>query len=299
MPCPNQTWIRVLQILSKTTEDFLKASSTPGLYRIMFAKITTQALRAIPFVTVLASMVATGCGGSSSSLSLDSGSVRSEVARSLQGGFIAHGTTSDTGQGGGATRSSGAQFDDFLGVWTKENGDGRDLFTDEACTQPAGRIEDSVSFDPEKNGTVVTSNVEITGGPLAGYSRNTTMVYRDGETLVSGNGRTPENGDYTLEGKWVSGGDSSFTMTTRKSGEEARAYSVLHRQDGTSRVVFDGKEWYRFTLNYQADDSGTGTVTGNSELLPAEVAWDTAGTGKITFKDGSVREFSGFSFDTE
>ncbi len=270
-----------------------------GLYRIMFAKKISPALRAITFVTTFTSMLAAGCGGSSSSLSLDSGTVRSQVARSLQGGFSAHGTTSDTGQGGGTTRSNGATFDVFLGVWTKENGDGRDLFVDEACTQPAGRIQDSVTIDPENNGTKVQSTVEITGGPLAGYTRNTTMIFRDGETLVSGTGKSPENGDYTLEGKWIAGGDSSFTMTTRKSGEEARAYSVLHRPDGTSRVVFDGNQWHRFTLNYQADNSGTGAVTGNSELLPADVVWDATGTGRITFKDGSVREFSGFSFDAE
>jgi hypothetical protein len=50
-------------------------------------------------------------------------------------------------------------------------------------------------------------------------------------------------------------------------------------------------------LNYNADQSGTGTVTGDdTSVLPATIVWDANGSGTITFKDGSTETFENFQF---
>jgi len=72
---------------------------------------------------------------------------------------------------------------------------------------------------------------------------------------------------------------------------------VVYRADGTAQVTFDNQQWHRYTLDFNGDGSGTGTVSGNSDLLPATVAWDRTGTGTVTYKDGSVRNFENFRFD--
>jgi len=50
-------------------------------------------------------------------------------------------------------------------------------------------------------------------------------------------------------------------------------------------------------LEYRADRSGTGTVTGDDILLPATITWDADGNGSITFADQVKVSFTGFDFN--
>ncbi|MFM7188350.1 MAG: hypothetical protein ACKO14_11100, partial [Armatimonadota bacterium] len=60
---------------------------------------------------------------------------------------------------------------------------------------------------------------------------------------------------------------------------------------------FTDENALEFTLNFNADQSGKGTITGDDKtLLPADIVWDASGTGTITFKDGSTATFDNFQF---
>jgi hypothetical protein len=76
-----------------------------------------------------------------------------------------------------------------------------------------------------------------------------------------------------------------------------RRYECYYNKDGTSKVMFTDENGLEFTLNYNADQSGSGMVTGSdTTVLPATIVWDELGSGTITFRDGSKETFENFQF---
>ena len=100
----------------------------------------------------------------------------------------------------------------------------------------------------------------------------------------------------TLTGRWDSTGGGYKTYEKDFEGNVKR-YESTYRNDGTSRLVFTDENGLEFTLDFIADQSGTGTITGkDTTLLPATIVWDERGSGTITFKDGSTETFVDFQF---
>ena len=243
---------------------------------------------------VAAALLSVGCGGSSTTIA--PGDLRSRVAQSLEEGFSAYNNANGAGDQDPSTRSGEAVYDPFLELWAKPVDNGFDYFTDEACTNPGGSSRYTIETDA--NGNVLSRTEQtVTAGPMAPLQ--STTVYRTGENgiTVEMTGTSPERGNYSLTGNWNIDGDSMFEVSTQKEGEAPRKYAVLTRQNGTSKVTFDNPQWHQFTLDFNADGSGSGTVTGSSDLLPANVVWNSDGDGTVTYKDGSTRTFDNFRFD--
>lgn len=258
-----------------------------------FSNITLAAAA----LALLAPVLATGCGGGSSAPAVDRSTVRTRVEKSLQEGFSTHALSFGTGDFDPSSRFGEPIYDDYLELWTQFTEDGADYFTDEACTDPAGSLRMTFQGDMENLTFEVSSTQIVTKGPRAGTNVTTEMRVDNDSIVVNGSGTTPDTGTFTLSGNWNQSGQGTFTLTSQKAGEEARTYKVVYRADGTAQLTFDNSNWHRYTLDFNADGSGTGTVTGNSDLLPATVVWDSTGTGTVTYKDGSVRNFENFRFD--
>jgi len=260
-------------------------------------KFVSVAARGSVAFGLIAGLVASGCGGGSSTPSVDRGIVRSRVETSLEEGFSTHAATSDLDDFDLSTRFGEPVYDPFLALWTKFSEEGADYFTDEACTDPAGTLRFTLDIDLEGETFAATMTQQVTKGPQAGTNVTTDIAVTNSGVTIDGSGTTPEMGTFTMTGSLDANGAGTITATSKKGEEAARTYKVTYRADGTSQLLFDNAQWHRYMLEFNADGSGTGTITGTSDLFPANVVWDKTGTGKVTYKDGSVREFTNFRFD--
>ena len=92
-------------------------------------------------------------------------------------------------------------------------------------------------------------------------------------------------------------GVGEYNLVVVDSQGVSRSYLATFAADGTSRVTYDSQSEFQYTLEYRADRSGTGTVTGDDILLPATITWDADGNGSITFADQVKVSFTGFDFN--
>lgn len=244
----------------------------------------------------LCALVAAGCGGSSAP-TVDRATVRTRVETSLEEGFSSHEMAFGTGDSDPSTRFGEPVYDPYLELWSQFTEDGADYFTDEACTDPAGTLRITFDGDPESGSFSIVSTQTVDKGPRAGTRFESEVGFGENGLTVTGSGTAPETGPFTLSGTWQLDGSGNLVLKSQKPGEEQRTYRIVTRADGTSQVTFDNAQWHKYTLDFNADGSGSGTVTGSSDLLPASVVWNSDGDGTVTYKDGSTRTFDNFRFD--
>ena len=237
-----------------------------------------------------------GCGGSSTP-NVDPGTVRSRVEQSLEEGFSSHQLAIGTNDPTRSNRSGEPIYDPFVELWIRFTDDGADFFTDQACTDAAGSMRITIEGNPESEPFIIRSTQTVDKGPRAGSRFDFEMRSENNVITISGTGTSPDSGPFTMSGTWNSNGEGSFVCSSQKPGEAQRTYRIVTRADGTSQVTFDNAQWHKYTLDFNADGSGSGTVTGSSDLLPASVVWNSDGDGTVTYKDGSTRTFDNFRFD--
>ncbi len=174
---------------------------------------------------------------------------------------------------------------------------GEDFFVDEALTTPAGKLRSSLSVS-ESGSATKGQTVEITAGPMKGYTETLSLFADESGLRYNVIGTDPVVGPFTMTGTYntVTG-----IITVRNGFRDAqgntRFYDVVSPGDGSYKVRYNNDLLFNFELSYTVEGAGTGTVTGSSELLPATITWDQKGSGTITFKDGSTQSFTDFSFD--
>jgi len=260
------------------------------------------------FVVAIAAM---GCGGSGEGggPSLSGSALKTEIAKSVQGGFV----TQTTGNAQSKAKTPppttaraedpAPYFDDAYQVWGKpitptatEAGtvSGADFFVDEALTQPAGELRKTTLLAGGNLTFKVTVNV--TAGPNAGLQNQITTSYIGGVFQWTYSGKNPDGSSYDAQGNY-NGETVAYRFTETDTAGVTREYVAQYNADGTSVISSDSPRGFRYTLNFAADQSGTGSVTGNDALLPAQITWDTAGSGKITFADQSEVPFTNFEFN--
>jgi len=164
---------------------------------------------------------------------------------------------------------------------------------------PAGYSRYDRNYAEESGELKASSSFSITKGPKAGAVGTglTELVYTP-EFLYTFSfvGDVPGVYTYSTTGRWDSNGGGYKSYSKDQNGVVQR-YECSYNNDGTSRLVFTDENNLEFTLNYNADQSGTGTVTGDdTSVLPATIMWDVSGSGTITFKDGSTETFENFQF---
>jgi hypothetical protein len=261
--------------------------------------ITTVRSRAVfASFSLFAAAVTIGCGGTSSALVTQDGALlKADIAASVEQGFSAGESVSRSGggSGGGSLAPEDVYFDDFFGLYANPVEGGLDYFLDEALTQPAGQER---TTDSGVNGSDFsqTSTTQITAGPRAGYQSTSTFSFSSSRLDLSVTGTDPETGSFETTG-FFEGGAGEFSARYTDEQGVSRIYAVRFDESGAYQVTFNTGASYVYTLNFLSDDSGTGTVTGSNDLLPAQIVWNTEGDGQMTFADGSVLEIRGFDFE--
>jgi len=251
-----------------------------------------------PFSALLACVVAglstipAGCGGGGQA-TLGPSTLRSQTADSLEKAFVVQRRSALPDDG---TTRGGAIYDPFLELWGKPVADGVDYFTDEACTDAAGQARFVVDANVETFTVKTDITTAIDKGPWATHRSTAHFELSPTSLYFLEQGTNPELGTYSLYAGTVSTG-IAFTVESTLPGAAKRVYKVLVFTDGRSQVVFDNENGHRYTLDFAANGSGTGTVTGSHPLLPANVTWDEHGTGKIVFQDGSELPFTHWRFN--
>ena len=275
-------------------------------------KISMYAFCAVA-IAACAPLVLTGCGGGTMPLTNGGGgnnggganrSVKDEVIAAVQTGF----STYKTGKSSGRKRTTRGEdpnptlaFDAFYELWYLKSADGEAVtyFEDEACTLPAGYSRYDHNYAENGGEFKASSSFSITKGPKAGATGTglTELVYTP-EFLYTFSlvGDVPGYYSYSTTARWDSNGGGYKSYRKDQTGV-VRRYEASYNNDGTSRLLFTDENGLEFTLNYNADQSGTGTVTGkDTTVLPATIVWDANGSGTITFKDGSTETFVDFQF---
>ena len=272
-------------------------------------KISMYAFCAVA-IGVCAPLVLTGCGGGTMPFNNGGGvnrSVKDDVIKAVQTGF----STYKTGKGSGRKRTTRNEdptpkvvYDDFYELWarmTPEENYTRliEYFEDEACTLPAGESRYDKVYADNGGEFKATGFIKIDAGPKKGTNGTSEveLVYTP-EFLYTFSfiQDIPGFSSSSITGRWDSNGGGYKSYSKDQNGVVQR-YEASYNNDGTSRLVFTDENNLEFTLNFNADQSGTGTVTGDdTTVLPATIVWDETGSGTITFKDGSKETFEDFQF---
>lgn len=247
-----------------------------------------------------------GCGGGGSVASPSAGTrvTKQEIVTAVEQGFA---SKQQGAASAGTVRITRAErpafYDAFHQVWSVSLVDeasgsfGEDYFVDEALTIPAGKARSF--FTTGDDGSVIRGQtVEVTAGPLKGYTATTNATGDSGGLRYDFQGVHPLYGPFKTTGVYVAA-TNLYTLQNRFGDAQgnARFYDIEYTGDGGSKVRYNSDTLFNFELNYTSTGAGTGTVTGSSELLPATITWDQQGSGTITFKDGSTQRFTDFRFD--
>jgi hypothetical protein len=248
-------------------------------------------------LSLIAALATFGCGSSTSALvNQDAALLKASIAESVQQGFSAGSSVARTaGGGGGSLSEESAYFDEFFGLYAMPIADGIDYFLDEARTQPAGQ-ERTTQTVGEAGSFSQTTVLQITGGPRAGYQSTGSLAIDGSRVDLSLIGTDPASGSFETIGFFEGGAGEFSARYTDEQGQQ-RTFAVRFEESGAYEVASNTGANYLYTLSFAADDSGTGTVTGSNDLLPAQIVWNTEGDGQMTFADGSVLEIRGFDFE--
>jgi hypothetical protein len=244
----------------------------------------------------LALLLTTGCGGSgAASTPLSSTAFKESVMSSLEQGFQAKSGSSQAGQSSRQSRvSENVYFDEYYELWAEQGAGVINYFVDEALTQPAG--QQTYSFGTSETGVLTKkSSLEITAGKFKGLTQILQIVVEAESFNFIYSGNNPDTGEYSAIGSYKNGTSQTNVKYKDENGKD-RTYSVVSNPDGTSRVEFNTGSNFVYALNYASDGSGTGTVTGTNELLPATITWNTSGDGQVTFADATLVSFTDFNF---
>ena len=278
-------------------------------------KLTSTGICAA-LIAMCAPVILTGCGGGTMPFSNGGGngggggnvnrSVREQVIDAVETGFSTYKSGKNSGRarkGRSEDPTSPVTYDYYYELWARLSPGGWnvDYFEDEACTKPAGYARFH-TVNEENGDYTATGDIDITAGPKAGSKAiSSTSIISSPEYVytVSHIGTSPGGVEWSTEGRWDASSGFYKSYLKDENGKVFR-YECSYKSDGTSRVVFTDENSLEFTLNFNAGQSGNGTITGDdTTLLPATIVWDETASGTITFKDGSTETFENFEFSRQ
>lgn len=240
-----------------------------------------------------------GCGGSDSGSGTSgaSSTLTRQVAKAIETGFMAKSLSYSGTKSRSATRSTEPQFDEFFELWFTTEGTTTLYTVDQAGTQPAGQTVRTTTVT--ETGVSTSEVTTITAGPRSGYSQSLTVTTNNGNITFVQSGTSTETGPFSITGQ-ISSETDIVTVRSEFQDESGadRFYDITIQPDGAATVSYNNNQLFTYQLNYAADQSGQGTVSGNSPLLPASLTWNTQGDGVLTFADGTSLNFTGFDFNT-
>ncbi len=265
----------------------------------------------------LFSLLLAGCGGSGGGDSSPSNLTRTAVIDLLQTGVkqSANLSTSTTrGKkspsrkvGVKATREheeegSGFYQDESLGLWVEpvqgQNEDptapsGERYWVDHEKTRSGGhslRWAGASGVFP----VVLKSETTYTAGQFAGNSdlREDT-INEDESGSVKGSGVIRDEVKYSFTGSWAGNGQRTFSERAEFADGSWQTYTLSNdAEDLSYDLTIVSSLGVTYKLHMNDDLTGSGTIEGPHEGLPAKLVWDGEGIGTITWSDGTTSPFN-------
>jgi hypothetical protein len=196
-------------------------------------------------------------------------------------------------------------FDEAAAVWVMnkpglsdepESGSGFLFFEDQAHTIPAGSDLTFVS-DPSVSPRTLRQEVSYTAGALKGFWQKDLITFRDDD---SGSRQMtsfdPAAGSYTLTGAWNAAGSGTWDQRFEALDRLWQTYKWVHNANSTYTMVITTSQGITVNMLWQQDMSGTGTITGSGDGLPATLKWNENGDGTVTWSDGAISSFNAWDF---
>lgn len=244
-----------------------------------------------------AGLLLAGCGGgggaSAPTLS------KAGVLDLLTGGFAR--SAPIQGRTGPAAHEgeSGVFFNEQYQLWVKPvdgivsaptEPSGYAYYIDHELTQPAGFDYVWIS-DASNPPTVIRDEEVITAGPMSGFFDKVKFtLFPDESGTMESSANYPGEGGHTATGSWNPSGAGTWTMTWTPANGTAEVYQFIRNEDMTETMILQ-KNGVTLTLNFALDGSGTGSITGNGEGLPASIVFGMDGLGTISWADGTTSPF--------
>ncbi len=193
-------------------------------------------------------------------------------------------------------------YSDWLELWIEqvvgteadETGPtGERYWVDHEKTQPGGHMLHWVSASGVYP-IVLKDELTLTAGAFAGEYELTEYQINEDETGSSkGRGTVPNEVEWTFTGSWDEHGHRTFDKRAEFADGSWQTYGVKDsEEDGKETVTIGTSQGVTYTLHNNGDFTGSGTITGEFEGLPATMEWDENGDGFITWSDGTKTAFN-------
>lgn len=196
-------------------------------------------------------------------------------------------------------------YNEWIELWEKQQwgladdptvGSGTVFFEDEAGTVSAGGdltyVSDGIAWP-----RWVRQEVEFKAGRFKGeksvdYAANN----EDGTGVHTATAHYPGEADYTLDGRWDESGKGIWTQRwDYADGTWGNGLSTT-LEDYSSSIKITTSAGITFDMMWNLDLTGSGTISGEADGLPATLVWDAEGNGTIAWSDGSKTTFEGWGF---
>ena len=264
----------------------------------------------------LLSLALGGCGGASNDDNAPSNLSRTAVIELLRTGVkqsanLSAGTTRGKKNGRGSIASrvtrdheseeGGFYQDESLGLWVETvtgsvddptGASGERFWIDHDKTQPGGH---SLRWVSESGVYPIQLKSETTflAGSLKGlYELREDTINEDESGSSEGSGVVPNEVEYTFTGSWQSNGERSFSERAEFADGSWQTYALVAGADLETDLTIVSSQGVTYKLHTNEDLSGTGTIEGAHDGLPATMAWDESGVGTIIWSDGTTSPFN-------
>jgi len=193
-------------------------------------------------------------------------------------------------------------FDSFLGLWVVPSISGSSFvetfYVDQAETEPAGGLDYTLDI-PTKT---LSGTISVTQGKYAGLTGTYSQTLTSNGTTGNATLNIPNVANTTCQFTVQISGTGTVTGTVNSSVTLPSGYSqsqtVTLNSNGSFTVAVTDSLGYTGNLNFNKDLSGSGTINGPDPGLPAKLAWNSAGTGTVTFSNGTTIAFTNWQFLT-
>ncbi len=248
-------------------------------------------------LVALVSIIGCGGGGDSSSSGVVITSPNAKSKSDLSSHVFALGqsiaSTSLTGYGPKLQTHGLAFFDNGVGLWATTrlgpSGLQEGFFEDEAETIPAGTL----IYATNDVTRTQSGDVNLTSGRLSGltgsYSQSLLPNGYSGNINYSVPGTSTCVCQFAVQqnssGAIVGNGTTAVALASGYSQTD----QIVYNDDGTILMSTTDGVSSKGSVTFATDLSGSAKITGTDLGLPANVSWNSKGTGKVTWADGSTQ----------
>ena len=187
-------------------------------------------------------------------------------------------------------------FDNGLGLYAKIRLGASVLFEglyqDQELSLPAGNLNYN-TFDVTHS---QSGDITVTQGLYAGLTGTYTSARQTSGQSGNINFNMPGVADTVCQFvvQFDSNGNMYGTATTAVAMQtgSSQTEQVTYNADGTTLIAGSDANKCKSSLKFTKTLSGGGTISGTDPGLPAKLTWNSAGSGQITYADGSTAAFT-------